>query len=94
MTFAVFEANFSISVVKTTATVVFASRIDYCKDLLFNIASNDILKLQCVRNYLDRVVTRSPRFSNSGPLLKSLLCAIAYQTNTGTRTFSAAVPTL
>ena len=55
------------------------------------IISKDILKLPCVQNYLASVVTRSPRFSHSVPLLKYLhllhvqsriifkLCTIAYQ---------------
>jgi len=50
------------------------------------------LKLQCVQNCLARVVTRSPCFSHSFPLLKSLhwlpvqsdiifiICTIDYQT--------------
>jgi len=82
----------SLSVDKTIATTLITSRLDYCNSLLYNIASKGILKLQCVQNYLARVVTRSPRFSYSVPLLKSLhqirvqsriifkLCAIAYQT--------------
>jgi len=37
--------------------------------LLYDIASKDILKLQCLQNCL---VKRSPRFSNSIPLLKFL----------------------
>ena len=37
-----------------------------------NIALKDILKLQCVQNCLARVITRSPRFSHSVPLGKSL----------------------
>ena len=57
----------------------------------YNIALKDILKLQCVQNCLARVVTRSPRFSHSAPLLKSLhwllvqhhiifkVCTIIYQ---------------
>ena len=65
---------------------------DYCNSLLYDIASQDILKLQCVENCLARVVTPSPRFSNFVPLLKSLhwppvqslisykLCTIPYQT--------------
>ena len=38
---------------------------------LYNITSNDSAKVQCVQNYLAWVVTRSPRFSHSVPLLKS-----------------------
>ena len=61
-----------LSVAKTIATALITSSLDYCNSLLYSIASKDILKLQCVQNRLARVVTRSPRFSDSDPLLKSL----------------------
>jgi len=61
----------SLLVAKTIATALITSRLDYCNSLLYNIASKDILELQGVRNCLPRVVTRSPRFSHSVPLLKS-----------------------
>jgi len=76
--------------------------IDYCNSLLYYLASKDILKLQCVRNCLSRVVTRSPRCSHFVPLLKSLhwlpvhsriifkLCTNVYEI----RAFSVAVPNL
>ena len=82
----------SHTVAITIATAVITSRLDYCNSLLCSITSKDILKLQLVQNCLTGVVTRSPRFSHSVPLLKSLhwlpvqsritfkLCTIAYQT--------------
>jgi len=82
----------SLSVTKTIATALITNRLDYCNSFLYNIASKDILQLQYVKNCLARVVTRSPRFSHSVPLLKSLHwlsdqfrvnfnhCTIAYQT--------------
>ena len=81
----------SLSVAKTIATTLVSSRLDYCNSLLHNIAIKDITKLQRVQNCLARVVTRSPRFSRSVPLLKSLhwlpvryriifkICTITYQ---------------
>ena len=62
----------SLSVAQTIATALITSRLDYCNSLLYNIASKDILKLQCAQNCLARVVRRSPRFPNSVPLLESL----------------------
>ena len=59
--------------------------------LFHNIAIKNITKLQRVQNCLARVVTRSPRFTPSKPLLKSLhwlpvqyrimfkMCTITYQ---------------
>jgi len=79
----------SLSVAKTIATALITSRLDYS---FCNIASRDIIKLQCVQNCLAKDLTRPPRFSHPVPLLKSLhwlpvqsriifkLCTIAYQT--------------
>ena len=81
----------SLSVAKTIATALVSSRLDYCNFLLYNTANKDITKLQRVQNSFARVVTRSPRFYRSVPLLKSLhwlpvqyriifkICTIAYQ---------------
>ena len=62
----------SLSVAKTIAIALVSSRLSYCNSLLYNTANKDIAKLQCVQNCLARVVTRSPRFSRSVPLLKLL----------------------
>ena len=90
VTFAVFVAIFPFQSPKPVTALIIC-RLDYCS-LLYNIASKDILKLQCIQNCLARVVTRSPQFSHSSPLLKSLhwlpvqfriifkLCTIVYQT--------------
>ena len=87
----------SLSVAKTIATALVSSRLDYCNSLLYNTANKDIAKLQRVQHCLARVVTRSPRFSRSVPLLKSLhwlpvhyriifkICTIAYQALSSTQ---------
>ena len=89
--FVVFADFLSLSVAKTIATALVSSRLDYCNSLLYNTANKDIARLQRVQNCLARVVTRSPRFSSSVPLLKSLhwlpvhyriifkICTISYQ---------------
>ena len=83
-----------LSVAKTVATALFSNRLRYCHSLYHNIALKDIMKLQAQRmqNCLSRVVTKSPRFSHSVPLLKSIhwqpilhriifkICTITYQT--------------
>ena len=80
----------SLSVTKTTATALVSSILDYCNSLLYNTANKVIPTFQRVQNCL-AVVTRSPRFSRSVPLLKSLhwlpvhyriifkICTVAYQ---------------
>ena len=60
----------SLSVAKTIATALVSSRLDYCNSLLYNTANKDIARLQRVQNCLARVVTHSPHFSSSVPLLK------------------------
>ena len=87
----------SLSVAKTIATALVSSRLDYCNSLLYNTANKDIAKLQRVQNWLARVVPRSPNFSRSVLLLKSLhwlpvhyriifmICTISYQALSSTQ---------
>ena len=49
-----------------------SSRLDYCNSLLSGIAETDLTKLPRVLNRLARVVTKSPPFTRSVPLLRSL----------------------
>jgi len=62
----------SLSVVIIITTALITSRLDYCNSLLYNIASKDILKLQCLLNCIARLVTQSPRFSHFISLMKTL----------------------
>ena len=57
---------------KLLANVLVSSRLDYCNSLLSGIAETDLTKLQRVLNRLARVVTNSPPFTRSVPLLCSL----------------------
>ena len=87
----------SLSVAKTIATALVSSRLGYCNSLLYNTANKDIAKLQRIQNCLVRVVTSSPPFYRSVPLLKSLhwftvhyriifkICTIAYQALSSTQ---------
>ena len=47
-------------------------RLDYCNGILYNVTNRELNRLRGVQNCLARVVTRSPRFSRTAPLLKSL----------------------
>ena len=49
-----------------------SSHLDYCNSLLSGIVETDLTKLQHVLNCLARVVTKSPPFTHSVPLLCSL----------------------
>ena len=69
-----------------------SSHLDYCNSLLSGIADTDLAKLQRVQNRLARVVTKSPPFTHSVPLLCSLhwlpvkfrvdfkICLLTYKT--------------
>ena len=57
---------------KLLANALVSSRLDYCNSLLSGIAETDLTKLQRVLNRLVRVVTKSPPFTRSVPLLGSL----------------------
>ena len=57
---------------KLPANALVSSRLDYCNSLLSGIAETDLTKLQCILNRLARVVTKSPPFTCSVPLLRSL----------------------
>ena len=57
---------------KLLANVPASSRCDYCNSLLSGIAETDLTKVQHVLNRLAHVVTKSPSFTRSVPLLRSL----------------------
>ena len=81
----------SLSVAIPIAIALITNMLGYCNSHLYNNASKDIQKRQCVHNCLARVVIRLTRFSHSLPLVNSLhwlpfqsrlifkLCTIAYQ---------------
>ena len=58
--------------VKLLANALVCSQIHYCNSLLFGIVDTDLTKLQCVQNQLAHLVTKSPSFPRSAPLLRSL----------------------
>ena len=71
----------SLSVAKTIGTALVGSRLDYCNSLLYNTASKDIAKLQCVQNCLARVVTCSPLFfslSAASKITAFATCALSH----------------
>ena len=57
---------------KLLATTLVSSRLDCCSSLLYGIADIDLTRLQRVQNQLARLVTKSPPFTRSVPLLRSL----------------------
>ena len=57
---------------KLLATALVSSHLDYCNSLLYGIADIDLIRLQHVQNQLARLVTKSPPFTRSLPLLRSL----------------------
>ena len=57
---------------KLLATALVSSRLDYCNSFLCGIADIDLSRLQRVQNQLARLVTKSPPFNRSIPLLRSV----------------------
>ena len=57
---------------KLLSNALVSSRLDYCNSVLSGIAETDLTKLQRVLNRLACVVTKSPPFTRSIPLLSSL----------------------
>ena len=57
---------------KLLATALVSSCFDYCNSLLYVVADSDLTRLQRVRNRLAHLVTKSPPFTRSLPLLRSL----------------------
>ena len=57
---------------KLLTDALVSSHLDYCNSLLSGIAEADLTRLQRVLNRLACVVTKSPTFTHSVPLLRSL----------------------
>ena len=57
---------------KLLSNALVSSHLDYCNSLLSGIAETDLTKLQRILNCLACVVTESPPFTRSAPLLRSL----------------------
>ena len=57
---------------KLLATALVSNHLDYCNSLLYGIRDIDLTRLQRIQNQLARLVTRSPPFTCSLPLLCSL----------------------
>ena len=64
--------HLDLDTAKLLAKALVSSRLDYCNSLLSGIAETDLTKLQRILNRLARVVTKSPPFIRSVPLLRSL----------------------
>ena len=64
--------HFDLDSSKLLANALVSSRFDYCNSLLSGIAETDLTKLHRVLKCLARVVTKSPPFTRSVPMLRSL----------------------
>ena len=60
---------------KLLATALVSSRLLYCNSLLHGISDIDLTRLQRVQSQLARLVTKSPSFTRSIPLLCSIYSA-------------------
>ena len=57
---------------KLLTTALVSSRLDCCNSLLYGIADIDLTRLQHVLNQLASLTTKSPPFTGSIPMLRSL----------------------
>ena len=55
---------------KLLSTALVSSHLDHCNSLWYGIADIDLMRLQHVQNQLARLVTKSPPFTHSFPLLR------------------------
>ena len=56
---------------KLLANALVSSRLDYCNSLFYQVLQTMTAKFQCVQNRLAHIVTKSPPFTCSFPLLHS-----------------------
>jgi len=54
------------------ATFIVHSKLDYCNSLYYNFPSTQLHRLQQIQNSLARAVVKSPKFTHTTPILKSL----------------------
>ncbi len=64
--------HLNLNAATALANALVSSRLDYCNSLLYSVPACYIRKLERVQNSLARVVTLSPKFSHTSPLLKQL----------------------
>ena len=64
--------HLDLDTAKLLATALVSSHLDYCHSLLYGIADIDLTRLQHVQNQLSLLVTKSPPFTRSLQLLRSL----------------------
>ena len=57
---------------KLLVIALMSSHLDYCNSVLYGVAAIDLSRLQRFQNRLDGLVTKSPPFILSLPLLRSL----------------------
>ena len=57
---------------KFLANALASSLLDYCNSFLYGAADTILTQLQCIQNRVTHVVTKSPPFTSSVPLLHSL----------------------
>ena len=65
-------SHLGLESVKLHATALVSSHLNYCNSHLYGIAEIDLIRLQRVLNQLARLVTKSPPFTDSVPLVHSL----------------------
>ena len=63
---------FTTEATKSAINALLTSRLDYCNSLLVNLPASHIFRLQRIRNYKARLVTRTSRHDHITPVLMGL----------------------
>ena len=63
---------FTTEATKSAIKALLTSRLDYCNSLLVNLPASQIFRLQRIRNYKARLVTRTSRHDHITPVLRGL----------------------
>ena len=63
---------FTTEATTSAINALLTSRLDYCNSLLVNLPASQIFRLQRIRNYTARLITRTSRHDHITPVLMGL----------------------
>ena len=63
---------FTTEATKSAVNALLTFRLDYCNSLFVNLPASQIFRLQRIRNYTARLITRTSRYDHITPVLMGL----------------------